>query len=191
MAPRQKNAFTKGFTVVELIVAFLIIAILGGMLAPAVGSAVRGSLLHSATSQASSALRRARNMAIAKGTPHCLRFVQNSPPIAEIFSVEELPTSDPATIGRSAGGVSLPEGVLAGFVDTSEPPQYVIFLPDGSAWAWSAAGAGVRPWPASARVRIELEPSRGHGLLIERQEIAIRALTGRIDIGDVETLRRP
>lgn len=181
-----------GFTTVELVVVLLIVAILGGMIAPVVGSAVRGSILRSATSQAATALRRARNMAIAKGMPHCLRFVQGEPPLAEIYSVDEIPGSDPAPpagTGRSAGGVSLPEGSVVAFVDSSEPPSYAIFLPDGSAWAWRPGA--VAPWPASARVRIELDAARAHGLIIERQEIAIRALTGRIDIGETETILRP
>jgi len=120
---------------VELAVVVLILAILGGMTAPAVAAAMRHAKIRSAAAFVSGALRRARNRAIREGgfcyvrlrsgpqpagdeVEHCLySWVQASwPADGKEYDYDRLQLPPEAKVTSSVA--------------------FVVFLPDGSAW-WS------------------------------------------------------
>ncbi|MHC4252981.1 MAG: pilus assembly FimT family protein, partial [Planctomycetota bacterium] len=133
LSARPPGREAGGFTIIELLIAILIVMILAGLTAPAVGRGIRQSRMNSAAARVATALKRARNLAITKGHIHCAAFGTNDIVIWEIVdegaSVPGAIPTPPAAGWERAGGVKLPEGTVLA------PSQaFIAFMPDGSAW---------------------------------------------------------
>ncbi len=158
-----------GFTIIELLVVFLVIAILAGMIAPAMMRGVRLSKLRAGASGVATALRRARNLSIASGEIYCARFVNGDVPTVENYRLSETEMNGPSSWGAltTSGGVNLPKEVRFGTV-----PSFIYFLPDGSAW-----GPGMVV-PAAVKVVHRNPSSSGSDYF----NVTVRSLSGRIEI---------
>jgi type II secretory pathway pseudopilin PulG len=138
---------------VELTVVLLILAILGGMMAPAVATGLRRTELRAGAAETASALRRARNLAITWGEIYRADLVNGAPSTVDIHQADHL--ND--TTDDYAGGASLPE-------DTSfaGPPPVIYFLPDGSAWVSGGGQPAVTVTrPEAGSIRVEVRPLTG------------------------------
>ncbi len=165
----RKARACAGFTIIELLVVFLVIAILAGMIAPAMMRGVRLSKLRAGASGVATALRRARNLAIASGEIYCARFVNGDTPTVENYRLSETEISGPSSWDAlmPSGGVNLPRGT-----QISHTQDFVAFLPDGSAW-----GPGMVV-PAAVKVEHRNPSSSGPDYF----DVTVRSLSGRIDI---------
>lgn len=161
---RSRTPAARGFTVTELIVVMLIIALLGGMIAPAVSSSMRRGRLSEGVAAVTSSMRVARSLAIASGEIYNVNFIKTPPHGLEIPEYALNP-GDPWTR-------KLPHGTEFG----SGTPDTIFFMPDGGAW-----GPGFDP-PVRVRVRLTEEYSRGRD---EYHDILVRPLSGRVEVLDL------
>ena len=171
-----------GFTIIELVAVILIVMILAGLAAPAMGRGIRQSKMNTAAAQVATGLRRARSLAITKGHVHCAVFVWNTEPREVVIwditdEAEGVPDEDyfddpydpvaDADERKPAGGVQLEDATTFG----SLPQAFVAFLPDGSAW-----GPGM-----NAVTALTVKP-RDDDNPLDVREIRVGSLSGNISI---------
>jgi len=172
-----------GFTMIELVAVILIVMILAGLAAPAMGRGIRQSKMNTAAAQVATGLRRARSLAITRGRVHCAVFVSaaNASEIViwdilddgvgvpdgatELNALREAP--DPNPQRARGGGVQLEDATTFG----SLPQAFVAFLPDGSAW-----GPGM-----NAVTAFTVKPLNDNNPL-DIREIRVGSLSGNISI---------
>ena len=165
-----------GFTIIELLIVILILAILAGLVAPAAARGFRQSRMNSAAAQVGTALRRARSLAITRGIVHRVDFVNDDMPKAVIVAPLE---SDPEnwTSLEGAGGTVLPQGTRLNTSRSSSSiatPASVHFWPDGSAWSATMG-------PPSAFFVVPDAEHAQSGIDDSRQ-ISIGSLSGSISV---------
>jgi type II secretory pathway pseudopilin PulG len=144
---------------IELAVVILILAILGGMIAPAVATGLRRTELRAGAAETASALRRARNLAVTWGEIYRADRVSGAPDAIDVYRADDLTDTGTATEDY-AGGAALPDDVTLG----GASPIY--FLPDGSAWV----SGGAQP-------RVEIARPHAGSVFV-----TVRPLTGRIEV---------
>jgi len=168
-----------GFTMIEIVAVILIMMILAGLAAPAMGRGIRQSKMNTAAAQVATGLRRARSLAITTGRVHCAVFVPgaNSSEVV-IWDITNdavgVPVDKAALDALAepaqkdgAGGVQLEDATTFG----SLPQAFVAFLPDGS--AWGPGMCAVNPFT--------VKPLNDNNPL-DIREIRVGSLSGNISI---------
>jgi len=174
-----------GFTMIELLVVILIVMILAGLAAPAMGRGIRQSKMNSAAAEVATGLRRARSLAITRGRVHCAVFVTSAAGPCEVViwdilddgvgvpddpselnNLLETPSPNPQR--ERAGGVQLEDVVTFNGLGTQ---AFVAFLPDGSAWG-----------PGMNAVRGFSVKPRDDDNPLDVREIRVGSLSGSISI---------
>ena len=173
-----------GFTMIEIVAVILIVMILAGLSAPALGRGIRQSKMNSAAAEVATGLRRARSLAITRGRVHCAVFVSAADfskvviwdilddgvgvpdDSSELNNLREAP--DPNPQRERAGGVQLEDVVTFDVLGTQ---TFIAFLPDGSAW-----GPGM-----NAVTPFRVKPLNDNNPL-DIREIRVGTLSGNISI---------
>jgi Tfp pilus assembly protein FimT len=112
-----------GVTVIEIVVIFVVFAILAAIVVPQLGNVLGIMRSKGAAEEVASAIRLARQYAITRGNPHCVRF-SGGPPNTQftIYQDAGCSTADPQHANTK---------IAHGFAVTSPSNLSIIFNPVG------------------------------------------------------------
>lgn len=119
-----------GFTLIELIIVLMIIALTVSLAAPSLGGWSVGAKMRNATDDFLSTVRLARGQSIVSATEYVLMIDRNSNTYSLSTRTGEILAPAPGDWGTA---VSLPAGFTIDLVNGGESGTSIVFYPDGRA----------------------------------------------------------